>query len=92
MEVERFKHRQSLRRGPLPLALRGVKCRGNHLLAVSVVARDVEELTVRAWHAAPESMDEGRARRAILERRDGVFVCRTEKLGAALGEASYVLA
>jgi hypothetical protein len=31
-----------------------------------VVARDVKELTGRAWHAKPESVDEGRARRAIL--------------------------
>jgi hypothetical protein len=32
-----------------------------------VVARDVEELAGHARHAAPESMDERRARRAILE-------------------------
>jgi hypothetical protein len=31
-----------------------------------VVARDAEELASRARHAAPESMDEGRARRAVL--------------------------
>jgi hypothetical protein len=32
-----------------------------------VVARDVEELAGHARHAVPESMDEGRARHAILE-------------------------
>jgi hypothetical protein len=43
-------------------------------------------------HAAPESVDEGRARRAVLERRDGFVVGRTGDLGAALGEAPYVFA
>jgi hypothetical protein len=57
-----------------------------------VVARNVEELASRARHAAPESMDEGHARRAVLECRDGVIVGRTGELGAALGEAPYVLA
>jgi hypothetical protein len=76
----------------LPLALRGVERRGDRLLAIGVVARDVEELTGRARHAASESVDEGRARRAVLERQDGVIVGRTGELGAALGEASYVLA
>jgi hypothetical protein len=56
-----------------------------------VVAHDVEELAGRARHAASESVDEGCARRAVLERRDGVVVDRTSELGAALGEASYVL-
>jgi hypothetical protein len=37
-------------------------------------------------------MDEGRACRAVLERRDGVIVGHTRELGAALGEALYVLA
>jgi hypothetical protein len=56
-----------------------------------VIAHDVEELAGRARHAAPKSVDEGRARRAVLERRDGVIVSRTGELGATLGEASYVL-
>jgi hypothetical protein len=71
--------------------LRGVERRGNRFLAVGVVSRDIEELASRAGHATPESMDEGRARHAVLERRDGVVVSRTGELGAALGEASYVL-
>jgi hypothetical protein len=37
-------------------------------------------------------MDEGCARRAVLERRDGIVVGCTGELGATLGEASYVLA
>jgi hypothetical protein len=37
---------------------------------------------------APESVDEGRARRVVLERRDGVVVGHTGELGAVLGEAS----
>jgi hypothetical protein len=37
-------------------------------------------------------MDEGDTRRPVLERRDGVVVSRVGELGAALGEASYVLA
>jgi hypothetical protein len=57
-----------------------------------VVARDVEELASRVRHAAPESVDEGRARHAVLEHRDGVVVGRTGELGAALGEVPYVLA
>jgi hypothetical protein len=36
-------------------------------------------------------VDEGRARHAILEHRDGVVVGHTGELGAALGEVSYVL-
>jgi hypothetical protein len=76
----------------LPLALRSVECCGDRFLAVGVVARDVEELAGRSKHAMYESVDEGRACRAILERRDGVVVSRTRELGAALGEASYVLA
>jgi hypothetical protein len=57
-----------------------------------VVSRDVEELVGHVRHVAPESMDEGRAGHAVLERRDGVVVGRTGELGAALGEAPYVLA
>jgi hypothetical protein len=72
--------------------LRGVERRGDRFFTVGVVARDVEELAGRARHAAPESVDDGRARRAILERRNGIIVSRTGELGAALGEASYVLA
>jgi hypothetical protein len=74
-----------------PLALRGVECRGHRLLAVGVIARDVEEFSRRAWHATPELMDEGGTRRPVLERRDGVIVGRTGELGAAFGKASYVL-
>jgi hypothetical protein len=76
----------------LPLALRGVERRGDRFLIAGTVARDVEELAGRAGHAAPESVDEGRARRAVLERRDGGIIDRTGELGAALGEALYVLA
>jgi hypothetical protein len=43
-------------------------------------------------HAASESMDEERARRAVLENRDGVVVGRTGELAAALAQALYVLA
>jgi hypothetical protein len=57
-----------------------------------VVARDVEELAGRARHAAPKSLDEGHARCAVLECRDGVVVGRTGEHGATLGEVSYVLA
>jgi hypothetical protein len=57
-----------------------------------VVARDVEELTGHAWHATPESVHEGGARRPNLKHQDGVVVGRAGELGAALGEASYVLA
>jgi hypothetical protein len=56
-----------------------------------VVARDVEELTSHARHAAPESVDEGRAGHDVLEHRDGVVVGRTRELGAVLGEVPYVL-
>jgi hypothetical protein len=75
----------------LPLALKGVEHRGDRFLAVGVVARDVEELAGHARHASPESMDEGRARRAVFERRDDVVVGRTVELGAVLGEVPYVL-
>jgi hypothetical protein len=51
-----------------PLALRGIERRSDRFLAVDVVARDVEELASHAGHAAPKSVDEGRARRAVLER------------------------
>jgi hypothetical protein len=76
----------------LPLALRGVECCGNRLLTVGVVARDVEELMGRAWHATLESVDEGGACHPVLKCRDGVIVGRAGELGAALGEAPYVLA
>jgi hypothetical protein len=72
--------------------LRGVERRGDRFLVIGMVAYDVEELAGRAGHAAPKSMDEGRARRAVLECRDGIVVSRTGELGATLGEASYVLA
>jgi hypothetical protein len=75
----------------LPLALRGVERCGDRFLAISVVARDVEEPAGRVRHAAPESADEGRAHHAFLQRRDGVIVGRSGELGAALGEASDVL-
>jgi hypothetical protein len=75
----------------LPLALRGIERRGDCFLAVSVVARDVEELAGCSRHAAPESMDEGCAGRVILERRDGVIVSHTGEFGATLGEAPNVL-
>jgi hypothetical protein len=51
----------------LSLALRGVKRRGDRFLAVGVVARDVEEFASRARLATPESVNEGRARRAVLK-------------------------
>jgi hypothetical protein len=57
-----------------------------------MITRDVEELAGRTRHAAPESMDEGGACRAILERRDGVVVGRTREFSAALGETPNVLA
>jgi hypothetical protein len=41
-----------------------------------VVARDVVALTGHARHAAPESMDEGRACRPVLKCRDGIVVGR----------------
>jgi hypothetical protein len=75
-----------------PLALRGVEHCGHRLLAVGMIAHDVEEFPRRAWHATPKSMDEGGTRRRVLEHRDGVVVGRAGELGAALGEASYVLA
>jgi hypothetical protein len=76
----------------LPLALRGVEYRGDCFLVVGVVARDVEEFARRARHAVPESVDELRACRAVLEHRYGVIVGRTGELGTALEEATYVLA
>jgi hypothetical protein len=75
----------------LPLALRGVERRGDRFLTVDVIACDVEELTGRARHAMPESVHEVRARRAVLERRDGIIVGPIGELGATLGEALYVL-
>jgi hypothetical protein len=47
--------------------LRSVERRDNRFLTVGVVARDVEELASRMRHAAPNSVDEGRARRAVLK-------------------------
>jgi hypothetical protein len=76
----------------LPLALRSVERRCNRFLAVCVVSHDVEELSGRTRCAASESVDEGGTGRAVLECRDGVIVGCTGKLGAALGEASDVLA
>jgi hypothetical protein len=57
-----------------------------------VVSCDVEELAGCASHAAPESMDDGRARRAVLEHLDGVVVGRAGELDTTLGEVLYVLA
>jgi hypothetical protein len=57
-----------------------------------VVVRDVEELTGHTRHAAQESMDEGSAGRAVLERRDDIIDSCTGKFGAVLGEALNVLA
>jgi hypothetical protein len=71
--------------------LGGVERCSYRLLADGMVARDVEELTGRAWHAIPEPVDEGGARRPILKCRDGVVVGRAGELGAVLGEAPYVL-
>jgi hypothetical protein len=48
--------------------MRGVERRSDRFFTVGVVARDVEELVGRARHVTPESVDEGRARRAVLER------------------------
>jgi hypothetical protein len=76
----------------LPLSLRGVQRRTHRLLAVGVVAHDVEEFTGPAWHATSESVDEGGASCSVLKCRDGVVVSRARKLDATLGEASYVLA
>jgi hypothetical protein len=76
----------------LPLALRGVERRGDRFLTIGVVARDVQELAGCSRHAVSESVDEGRVRRVVLERRDGVIVAHTGELGATLGEAPYVLA
>jgi hypothetical protein len=56
-----------------------------------VIACDVEEFPCHTRRATPESVDEGGACRPILKRRDGVVVRRSGELGAALGEASYVL-
>jgi hypothetical protein len=75
-----------------PLALRDVERRGHRLLAVSMVARDVEELTGRKRNTTPEPVDGGGARRPILKRRDAIVVSRAGELGAALGKAPYVLA
>jgi hypothetical protein len=76
----------------LPLALRGVERHGYRLLAVGVVACDVEEFAGHTRHATPELVDEGGACCSVLKRRDGVVVGRAGELGAALGEASYALA
>jgi hypothetical protein len=76
----------------LPLALRDVNRRGHRLLAVSVVACDVEEFPCRTRHVTPELVDEGGARRPVLKFRDGVVIGRAGELSAVLGEASYELA
>jgi hypothetical protein len=52
----------------LPLGLRSVEHCSDRFLVVGVVARDVEELGGRSSHVVSESVDEGRARRAVLER------------------------
>jgi hypothetical protein len=72
--------------------MRGVERRSNRLLAVDVVAHDVKDLAGRARHATPKLVYEGGAGRPVLKCRDGVVVGRAGDLGAALGEASYVLA
>jgi hypothetical protein len=76
----------------IPLALGSVEHHGDRFLAVSVVTRNVEELVSRSRHAAPESVDEGGAHRAVLERQNGVVVGCTGEFGAVLGEAQDVLA
>jgi hypothetical protein len=76
----------------LPLALRDVNRRGHRLLAVSVVACDVEEFPCRTRHVTPELVDEGGARCPVLKFRDGVVIGRAGELSAVLGEASYELA
>jgi hypothetical protein len=52
----------------LPLALRGVENHCDRHLTVCMVARDVEELSRGSRRAAPESVDEGGAGHAVLER------------------------
>jgi hypothetical protein len=52
----------------LPLVLRGVKNHCDRHLTVCIVARDVEELSRGSRRAAPESVDEGGAGHAVLER------------------------
>jgi hypothetical protein len=74
-----------------PLALRGVERRSHHLLAVNVVACDVEEFPCRTWHATLEPVDEGGVRRPVLKCRYGVVIGRARELGVVLGEVSYVL-
>jgi hypothetical protein len=75
----------------LPFALRGVERHGHRLLSINMVARNVEEFTSHTRHASPELADEGSARCSVLKCRDGVVVSHAGELGAALGEASYVL-
>jgi hypothetical protein len=75
-----------------PLARRGVESHRDRLLAICMVACDVEELPSSSGRAALESMDAGGAGRAVLERRDDVFVHCIGKLGAALGEMPDVVA
>jgi hypothetical protein len=75
-----------------PLALRGVEHRGHRLLSVIMVAHNVEELMGHTRHATPDPVDQGGAHRFVLKLRDVVVIGRTGELGAALGEASYVLA
>jgi hypothetical protein len=52
----------------------------------------IEELTGRTRHTTPEPVDEGGPCCAILKCQDGIVVRRAGELGAALGEAPYVLA
>jgi hypothetical protein len=54
--------------GLFPFSLRGVEYRCDRLLAVSMVSCDVKELPRGSGHAAPESMHEGGAGRAVPER------------------------
>jgi hypothetical protein len=56
-----------------------------------MIACNVEELTGRTRHATPKSVDEGSAHHPVLKCQDNVVVGRAGKLGAAVGEASYVL-
>jgi hypothetical protein len=75
-----------------PLSLGSVEGSCHRLLAIRMVARDIEELPRGSERAMPEAMDEGGAGRAVLERRDGLVVRRAGKLGTSLGEAPDVLA
>jgi hypothetical protein len=56
-----------------------------------VVTHDVEEFLSSSRRVEPESVDEGGAGHAVLERRDGIVVRRAGKLGVALGETLDVV-